>query len=475
MIEKRHIRMRIADLIPYEDNPRNHNRESIEDVKQSILQCGDGVPLDEIEIDENNVILAGHGRRLACLELGITEVDVTQYIGMTEEQKKKYRILANKTQERSTWDMQLLEKELDGLDFEGYDFGFDDLEELKEFEKDPTEVVEDEYDQEPPPDPISKRGDVWQMGDHRLVCGDSTDPNVLTELMDGEKADLWMTDPPYNVDYTSKEKDLIKYLQNKRVEQGQNTGIANDKMESGDFQTFLISAFRAAKDVMKAGACFYICHADTETVNFRTACKNTGLQIREVLVWVKNHFVIGHNDYQWKHEPIIYGWKEGQHYFTNSRGETTVIEDLAEIDPKKMKKEELVELVTKFLSDSAPTTVLRFDKPTRSEGHPTMKPVKLFDYLIRNSSKKGQIVLDTFAGSGTTIMACEQNGRQARCVELSPGYCDVIIRRYEAFTGKKAKLIKQAPPEAPEEATEEAATPGGVAVATAAAAPAAAS
>lgn len=459
MIEKRHIRMKVADLIPYEDNPRNHNRESIEDVKQSILQCGDGVPLDEIEIDENNVILAGHGRRLACLELGITEVDVTQYIGMTDEQKKKYRILANKTQERSTWDVELLEKELNGLDFGGYDFGFDEaLGDIEEFAKDPTEVVEDEYDPEPPPDPICKKGDVWQLGDHRLICGDSTNADDIRRLMAGDKADLWLTDPPYNVDYTAKEKDLLRYRPNKRVEQGQNTGIANDKMAGDKFLEFLTDAFRIAKDVMWPGACFYIWHAEMETVNFRTACANVDLPVRQVLVWAKNHFVLGHNDYQWKHEPCLYGWKDGaKHYFTNSRGETTVIEDMTEIDPKKMKKEDLVELVTKMLAETTPTTVLYYDKPSRSEGHPTMKPVKLFDYLIRNSSKKGQIVLDTFAGSGTTIMACEQNGRRARCAELAPGYCDVILRRYEAFTGKKAKLISQAkeqPPAAPAEATD---------------------
>lgn len=456
MIEKRHIRMLVADLIPYENNPRNHNRESIEDVKQSILQCGDGVPLDEIEIDENNVILAGHGRRLACIELGITEVDVTQYIGMTEEQKKKYRILANKTQERSTWDVQLLEKELDGLSFDGYDFGFDaDLEDLKEFEKDPTEVVEDEYDPEPPKKPISKYGDVWQLGDHRLIVGDSTNADDIRALMAGDKADLWLTDPPYNVDYSAKEKDLLKHRPNKRVQEGQNVGIANDKMQSDKFLEFLTDAFRIAKDNMWPGACFYIWHADMETVNFRTACRNVDLPVRENLVWVKNHFVLGHNDYQWKHEPCLYGWKDGaKHYFTNSRGETTVIQDLSEIDPKKMKKEELVDLVTKMLAETTPTTVLEFDKPSRSEGHPTMKPVKLFDYLIRNSSKKGQIVLDTFAGSGTTIMACEQNGRRARCCEIAPGYADVILTRWMNFTGKKAVLLRRGEQPQKEEANE---------------------
>ena len=304
-------------------------------------------------------------------------------------------------------------------------------------------MVEDEYDPEPPKKPISKPGDLWELGDHRLIVGDSTDIEVIQTLMDGEKADLWLTDPPYNVDYSAKERDLLKSRPNKRVEQGQNVGIANDKMESNAFLDFLTQAFSAAKENMKPGACFYIWHADAESVNFRTACANVGLPVRETLQWVKNHFVLGHMDYQYKHEPCLYGWKDGQHYFTNSRGETTVIEDLAEIEPKKMKKEDLVELLTKLLSDRTPTTVLDYDKPTRSEGHPTMKPVALFDYLIRNSSKKRQIVLDTFAGSGTTIMACEQNGRRARCVEISPGYADVILRRWMNFTGKEAVLLNR--------------------------------
>lgn len=193
---------------------------------------------------------------------------------------------------------------------------------------------------------------------------------------------------------------------------------------------------------MKPGAAFYIWHADSEGLNFRSACEETGLHVRECLIWVKNSFVLGHSDYQWRHEPCLYGWKDGSaHYFTMSRSESTVIQDLHEIDPDKMKKDELVDLVKRMLSDTTPTTVIEMDKPTRSGEHPTMKPVALFDYLIRNSSKKGGIVLDSFAGSGTTIMACEQDGRKARCMELDPRYCDVIIQRWEEFTGREAVKI----------------------------------
>ena len=419
MIEKRHMRMKVSDLIPYENNPRNHTDQSIADVKESILQCGDGEPLDEIEIDENNVILAGHGRRLACLDLGIQEVDVTQYIGMTEEQKTKYRILANKTQERSEWDFTLLEQELGKIDLNGYDFGFD----LSDDDDNP-EIVEDEYDETLPEEPITKRGDVWIMGDHVLMCGDSTREADIRTLTGGQLVDLLLTDPPYNVNY-----------------QGNAGTIQNDNLEDSQFRAFLHAAFSAAHAVMKPGAAFYIWHADSEGLNFRSAANETGLTVRECLIWVKNALVLGHSDYQWRHEPCLYGWKDGAaHYFTNSRSESTVIPDLMETDPRKMKKEELVKLLTEILTEYRTTTVIEMDKPTRNGEHPTMKPVALFDYLIRNSTKKRETVLDPFAGSGTTIMACEQNGRKALCMELDERYCDVIVRRWEDFTGEKATL-----------------------------------
>lgn len=421
MIEKRFIRMKVEDLIPYDKNPRNHTQESIEDVKQSIKQCGDGESLDPIEIDEDNVILAGHGRRLAMMALGIQETDVVQYVGMTAKQKRKYRILANKTQERSTWDKFLLGQELDGLDFEGYDFEFD----LGEDEDAPPDIIEDEPP-EPPEEPISRPGELYRLGDHRLLVGDSTSPDDIRLLMDGQLADLWLTDPPYNVNY-----------------KGTAGTIQNDNQEDAQFRAFLQAANEAAAQSMKPGAVFYIWHADSEGLNFRAAANESGLRVRECLIWVKNSFVLGHSDYQWQHEPCLYGWKEGAaHYFTDSRSESTVIPDLHEINPKKMRKEELVDLLTRILSEDAPTTVIKMDKPSRNEDHPTMKPVALFDYLIRNSTRKGELVLDSFAGSGTTIMACEQDGRRARVMEIDPRYADVIIRRWEKFTGDKAVKLR---------------------------------
>lgn len=420
MIEKRFVRMKVQDLIPYERNPRNHTRESIEDVKQSIRQCGDGEALDPIEIDENNVILCGHGRRIAMQELGIEETDVVQYIGMSEKQKKKYRILANKTQERSVWDKFMLGQELQGLDFDGYDFDFD----LGEDEEAPPDIIEDEAP-EPEEDPISRPGELYELGWHRLLVGDSTKAEDIKRLLGGVQADLWLTDPPYNVNY-----------------KGTAGTIQNDNQEDAQFREFLRAANTAAAANMKPGAAFYIWHADSEGLNFRAAANESGLKVRECLIWVKNSFVLGHSDYQWQHEPCLYGWKEGAgHYFTDSRSEATVIPDLHEINPKKMKKEELVDLLTRILSEDAPTTVIKMDKPSRSEDHPTMKPVKLFDYLIRNSTRKGETVLDSFAGSGTTIMACEQDGRRACCMEIDPRYADVIIKRWERFTGKKAVKV----------------------------------
>ena len=238
-----------------------------------------------------------------------------------------------------------------------------------------------------------------------------------------------MTDPPYNVDYTGGTKESLK--------------IQNDKMEDASFRAFLRDAFTAADGVMKPGAAFYIWHADSEGYNFRTACREAGWTVRQCLIWVKNSLVLGRQDYQWKHEPCLYGWKDGSgHYFTDSRRETTVIEDMRP-DIRNMKKAELQELLEEIYSDKVATTVIHIDKPARNAEHPTMKPVKLFDYLIRNSTKKKQSVMDLFAGSGTTIIACEQNDRIGYAMEYDPAYVDVIIDRWEKFTGKKAELLEE--------------------------------
>lgn len=322
--------------------------------------------------------------------------------GLSDEQKRKYRILDNKTNEFAEWDMDALMEELEGLDFEGFDFRFD----LPE-QNETAEVLEDEAPEvnksEPP---ITQPGDVWLLGRHRLMCGDSTVITDVEKLMDGRQADLLITDPPYNVDVVGGSHAEPADL---RKRSGALT-IMNDKMKDNDFRQFLTDALTCADVVMKPGAVFYIWHADSEGYNFRGACRDVGWKVRECLIWVKNSLVMGRQDYQWKHEPCLYGWKEGTHLWA---------------------------------SDRKQTTVLNFDRPTKNDLHPTMKPVKLFDYQIQNNTKGGDIVLDLFGGSGTTVAACEQNGRTAYCMELDARYCDVIVKRWEKLTGKQAELAKE--------------------------------
>ena len=411
-----------AKVTPYERNVKEHTETQIANIVNSIRRFG---WQQDVVITADNVLVIGHGRRMAAIELGcempyhMIDKKADQ---LTDKDIRELRIADNQTNAETGFDWDMFAVEAEDLDFDGFEFEFD----TNEYEEEAQEVVEDEYDPEPPVDPVCKLGDIWQLGEHRLMVGDSTSEKDIRALMDGELADLWLTDPPYNVNY-----------------QGTAGKIQNDNMGNAQFHAFLVAANKAAFENMKNGAAFYIWHADSEGLNFRGACEETGLHVRECLIWVKNSLVLGRSDYQWRHEPCLYGWKEGApHYFTNSRAETTVIEQ-EPIDPDKMKKEELVAFVKKMLGEETPSTVIRMDKPIKNGDHPTMKPVALFDYLIRNSTKRGEIVLDSFAGSGTTIMACEQDGRKARCMELDPQYADVIIRRWETFTGLKAKKIKR--------------------------------
>lgn len=246
--------------------------------------------------------------------------------------------------------------------------------------------------------------------------------------MDGHQADLVLTDPPYNVDYTGKTKDALK--------------IENDSMTDSRFRQFLTDAFKACDAGLKPGGAFYIWHADSEGYNFRGACRDAGWTVRQCLVWVKNHFVMGRQDYQWQHEPCLYGWKDGAaHYFVEDRTQTTVMEEDNRPDIDNMKKEEMRELIKELLEEKTPTTVIREKRPAASALHPTMKPVALMARLIRNSTKPGELVLDTFAGSGSTLIAADQLNRTAYVCELDPTYADVIIQRWEKLTGEKA--VKQ--------------------------------
>ena len=391
------VEKNLTDIRPYEKNPRK-NDEAVKYVMESIKQFGFKVP---IVIDNNGVIVAGHTRYKAARKLGMSEVPCIVADDLTDEQIQAFRLADNKVAEKADWDFDLLSEELDELfDFDMTLFGFDALEE------DDAEVVEDDFDIEPPEEPYVKIGDLYQLGRHRLLCGDSTKIDDVEKLMGGELADLLVTDPPYNVALgMGGSVDEAR----KRHRRTDGLVIMNDSMEDGEFYQFLYDFYTCAYAVMKPGASFYIWHADNEGLNFRLALKNAGFQLRQTLIWNKKTITLGRQDYQWKHEPCLYGWKDGASH--------------------------------NWYSDRKQSTVIDMNKPAKSELHPTMKPIELFDYQIRNSSQKEDNVLDLFGGSGTTLMACEQNGRKAYTMEFDPRYAQTIIERWEQFTGEKAVLL----------------------------------
>lgn len=379
------LEMKISEVKPYDKNPRK-NDKSVDKVANSIKEFGFKVP---IVLDKNNVIVCGHTRYKAAKKLGMNVVPCVVADDLTDEQIKAYRLADNKVGEESEWDLDLLGMELDNIfDIDMEQFGFAIPEEEDEIE-------EDNYDKPAPENPKSKIGDIYQLGRHRVMCGDSTKTEDVSKLVGGCQIDMLLTDPPYGVSYTGKTKDALT--------------IENDAKSDDEFIPFLESAFKAADNVMKPGAVFYIWHADSKAYVFRMACQMIGWEIRQVLIWVKNSMVLGRQDYQWKHEPCLYGWKSGAGHL--------------------------------WASDRKQTTVLEFAKPTANKEHPTMKPIALFDYQIKNNTKGGDAVLDLFGGSGTTVIACEQNGRNAFVMEYDPKYVDVIIDRWETLTGEKAVLL----------------------------------
>lgn len=407
------------DLIPYQLNAKTHDEKQVRNIANSIRRFG---WQQEAVITQDNVLVIGHGRRLAALEIGCmmpVKVIDKEADQLTDEDIRELRIADNKTNE-SPWDYELLQEDMDGLSFEGFDFDFIDRGTGAEEE---PEVREDEWDRPVPEEPKrTARGQIWQLGDHRLMIGDSTDINDVQALMDGEDADLFLTDPPYNVDY----------------EGGTGMKIENDNMGESAFDDFLFDSFQAADAVMKPGAAYYIWHADSNGYQFRQAALKVGWQLRQCLIWVKNTFVLGRQDYQWRHEPCLYGWKEGTHYFTDDRTQSTVVEQLKDI--RKLSKEQLIAWVEETLRETA-QTVMWEDKPLRNLLHPTMKPVTLMGKMVKNSTRQGGNVLDLFGGSGSTMIACEQLNRRCFMMELDPRYADAIIERWEEFTGRKAKLV----------------------------------
>lgn len=416
------IKMSIDEVTPYEKNAKLHPREQIEQIKKSILEFGNN---DPIAIDKNNVIIEGHGRWMALKELGFKEIEVIKLGHLTEDQRKAYTLIHNKLTMNTDFDIEILMEELqaiEDIDMSVYDF---DL----EAEEPELEAEEDDFEIEVPIEPTSKRGDIWKLGNHRLMCGDSTSAEDVKELMGGAEADMVVTDPPYNVDYVGKTKDALK--------------IKNDAMTPAEFFNFLNKCFGNMKAALKAGGAFYVWYASREQVNFEKALNENDLEVRQQLIWNKNTMVLGRQDYQWKHEPCMYGWKDGAaHYFIDDRTQYTVFED-KKPDLNSMKKEDMKRLLEAIYADKISTTIINEDKPAASKLHPTMKPIKLIARQIKNSSRLNEKVLDLFGGSGSTLIACEQLNRSCYMMEFDPKYADVIIERWETLTGQKAVLIQE--------------------------------
>jgi site-specific DNA-methyltransferase (adenine-specific) len=389
------VQISVDFLIPYVNNSRKHSDNQVAQIAASIKEFGWTNP---ILVDGEKGIIAGHGRLMAARKLGLKEVPVIELAHLSETQKKALIIADNKLALNSDWDNELLALEFKELTELGFDleltgFSLEEIEALNPVELNAGLTDEDEAPPLPP-EPKTKPGDIYKLGKHRLMCGDSTSIEHLERLCDGQSVDMWLTDPPYNVAY----------------EGGTGLTIQNDDMEDDQFRQFLRDAYVAADAVMKAGAVFYIWHADSEGYNFRGAAKDAGWTVRQCLIWKKSSLVMGRQDYHWKHEPCLYGWKEGAGHL--------------------------------WATDRKQTTILEFDKPSRNGEHPTMKPVALFEYQLLNNTKGGDIVLDSFGGSGTTMIAAEKNGRVGYLMELDPKYCDVIVKRWEDFTGKTAELIQ---------------------------------
>lgn len=384
---------------------------------------------------EEGLILAGHGRVLAAEALGYAEVPVMIADGWSEEQQRAYIIADNKLALNAGWDKDLLASELSDLEGFGFavdliGFSADELADLRpaseKYLTDPDEVPD------PGPAPVSRADDVWILGPHRLVCSDSTGEKAFQLLMGEGFADACWTDPPYNVDY-----------------EGTAGSIENDNLPDEAFASFLLDAFVGVHGRLKPGSAMYVAHADVETLNFLAAFKSAGFKLSSIVIWAKNSLVLGRRDYQTQHEPVLYGWKPGdRHRWYGDRKKTSIIELEGETfavnrDGSLTVRvgQQTMRLTGKDIAAEAiEPTVIRVEKPSKSKLHPTMKPVELIERMLRNSTREGDVVLDPFGGSGSTLICCEMMGRQARLIELDGKFCDVIVKRWQEFTGQKATL-----------------------------------
>lgn len=377
------MKLNIKDIKPNPKNPRVIKDDKFKKLVQSLKDFPEMADVREVVVNTDHVVLGGNMRLKAMKEAGWKEIPV-KIVDWTQEQQDEFVIKDNSSYGEWDWDELANQYDFEELEMWGIDFPKDML-----GGDDDTEVVEDEspeVDEKEPPKSIT--GEIYALGNHRVMCGSATSEDDINLLMGDQLIDLLVTDPPYNVDYTGKTKDALK--------------IDNDKMDDTEFASFLTDANRRVDEHMKAGAAFYIFHADSEGYNFRASVRDTGWLLKQCLIWVKQSMVMGRQDYQWKHEPILYGWKSGSAHFWNS--------------------------------DRKQTTVLNFDRPSRNADHPTMKPIAILAYLINNSSKAGDLVFDSFLGSGSTMVACEQTGRTCYGTELDPRYVDVIRKRYWKLT-----------------------------------------
>lgn len=419
----------IEKLIPYAKNSRTHSDAQVAQVSSSIKEFGFTNP---VLIDQDGVIIAGHGRVLAARKLGMSDVPCIRLTHLSDTQKRAYVIADNKLALNAGWDAKLLEIELRDLQEFGFDLGMTgfDADEIADLfsNGEKTGLVDPDLVPDTQALAISKLGDVWQCGSHRVVCGDSTSADDYKKLMAGIIADACWTDPPYNVNYESKKTGKIK----------------NDNMQDDAFLMFLRSAFTNLLNFLKPGSSVYIAHADTEGYNFRSAFREAGFKLSGCLVWVKDSLVLGRSDYQWQHEPILYGWKPGaSHRWFGGRKQTTLLKEDSSVFVKNLDgtitvnigSESMVIAGDNLSATAVDSSVIRCEKPKRSLDHPTMKPVELINRMLTNSTRGGDVVLDIFGGSGSTMISCEMLGRQARLIELDARFVDVIVKRWQNFTG----------------------------------------
>ena len=392
------IKSKEIELIPLEqiiEHPKNANRHSLEQIDRLVkLIEYQGFRSPLVISKRSGFLVSGHGRKMAAAKLNIEKLPCIYQDFENEAQEYAYVISENEIARWAELDRHAVYTDMKELELEDIELlGIEDFE-IPDIESLDPQCDEDEVP-ELKEDPVTKRGDVWLLGKHRLMCGDSTMLDEVEKLMDGDKADLVITDPPYNVAYEGKTKDALK--------------IKNDEMSNDSFYDFLLDCFSNYFAIMNTGAGIYVFHADLEGINFRTSFKDAGLKLSQVLIWEKHCMVMGRSDYHWKHEPILYGWKEGSAH--------------------------------KWFSDRKQVSVWKFDRPMRNDIHPTMKPIKLLEYPILNSTQgSNNIVCDLFLGSGSTLIASENTGRRCYGMELDERYCDVIIKRYQEYTGKEAIL-----------------------------------